>query len=48
MILFILGISVTLNLVFVASAILYFQTKEEKKDDKILSRSTCDFTEFWR
>lgn len=46
MILFILGISITLNLVCVASAILYFQTKKEKKDDKILSRSTSDFWGF--
>lgn len=45
MIFFLLGISITLNLVCVASVILYFQTKKEKK---VLSRSTSDFAEFWR
>lgn len=48
MITFILGISITLNLVFVASVILYFQTRKEKNEDKVLSRSTSDFAEFWR
>ncbi len=48
---FILGISITINLVIIASAIVIFQRKQEKRRDgeeKILSRSTSDFESFWR